>query len=125
MNPEYNLEKLKIKQSRQFASQYMRLMSILFSIIIIKRIFLDEKSDVTKLAFHLTVIGLFMIMLRIHSSSDLATRLVPLLIGCLSYYGHTQYLLLLKGVVHSSEEVQTNAQRDLLNLNYTSNATVL
>ena len=64
-------------------------MTVLFTIIISKRVIFDEKKDISKLAFHLFVVAVFMILLRIHQSSYIATRVVPLLIGCLSYYGHT------------------------------------
>ena len=69
-------------------------MGVLFLLIITRRIIFDEKADLKKLAFHLTVIALFMIALKLHAISKVATRLVPLFIGCLSYYGHTQFLML-------------------------------
>jgi hypothetical protein len=78
-------------------------MSVLFSIVIAKRLFFEQKSDVSKLAFHLVIIAAFMALLRIHRTCDLATRVVPLLIGGLSYYGHTHYLILAKTIkMHSS-----------------------
>ena len=84
-----HLERLKIKQCRDFAQRYMRLMGFLFSIIISKRIFFDATSNISKLGFHLTIIALFMLSFRLHRISDLATRVVPLIIAFLSYYGHT------------------------------------
>lgn len=44
----------------------MRLMSVLFTIIILKRVFFDAKTDASKLAFHLIIIALFMITLKLH-----------------------------------------------------------
>lgn len=64
-------------------------MRILFAIIILKRIFFDDKLNIAKLGFHLMILGLFMICLRAHAYNDVATRIVPLMIGFLSYYGHT------------------------------------
>lgn len=68
-------------------------MSILFSIIIMKRIFVDGTSNISKLAFHLIIIATVMVAFRIHAVSNLAARGVPILIGLLSYYGHTQFLV--------------------------------
>lgn len=103
LTEERSIYQLKIKQCRQFAMKYMRLMSVLFSIVIMKRLFFDQKSDVSKLAFHLLIIAALMVLLRIHRTCDLATRVVPLLIGGLSYYGHTHYLILARTIkLHST-----------------------
>ena len=93
-----NLEELKIKQCREFAKRYMKLMSFLFAIIILKRVMVDEQTNISKLAFHLLVIALFMLFLKVHSLSNLATRFVPLLVGFLSYYGHTKFLMITKNI---------------------------
>jgi hypothetical protein len=68
-------------------------MTLLFSIIISKRLFFDAQGNIQKLMFHVLIIGLVMLSLRVHRTSEIATRLIPLMIGCLSYYGHTRYLL--------------------------------
>ena len=68
-------------------------MIILFAIIISKRLFFDASSNINKLMIHVTIIALVMIGLRLHKTSELATRIVPLFIGVLSYYGHTRFLL--------------------------------
>lgn len=67
-------------------------MGALFSIIILKRVLLDTHGDLLKLGFHLLVIAIFMTLLRFHQHSHLMTRAVPLLVGGLSYYGHTQFM---------------------------------
>jgi hypothetical protein len=68
-------------------------MTLLFSIIISKRLFFDAQGNIQKLLFHVLIIALVMLSLRVHKTSEIATRLIPLMIGCLSYYGHTRYLL--------------------------------
>ena len=104
---EKEIYQLKIQQCRDFAQQYTRLMCILFSIILSKRLFFDPQSNIYKLTFHFLIVGLLMLSLRLHRTSDLATRIVPLLIGALSYYGHTRFLLFNKHLPKSLSE--TNA----------------
>ncbi len=98
---EENLQKLKVQQCRLFAQKYMNMMTILFAVILSKRAFFEGSKDWNKLLFHILVVFIFMLALRIHRTSELATRLVPLLIGILSFYGHTSYLLTSKHKPHA------------------------
>ena len=54
-----------------------------------------------------------MLSLRIHRTSEVATRLIPLMIGCLSYYGHTRYLLFNKNIATSTDSEQHIIKLDI------------
>lgn len=97
-------------------------MMVLFTIIICKRLFSDSSGNINKLLFHLTIIALVMISLKLHKTSEIATRLVPLMIGVLSYYGHTRFLLFNKnrGIFNRVDATgQTIIQMDINELFHT------
>ena len=70
-------------------------MSFLFTLIILKRVALEpmnEAQNLSRLLFHLLVIVLTLVILRLHKTMEAATRIAPYLICILSFVGHTRYL---------------------------------
>lgn len=67
-------------------------MYILFAIIFGKKLFFEAGYSYHHLTYHLLVVGFFYIGMRIHSKSTYFTRYVPIIIGIISYYGHTRFL---------------------------------
>ena len=86
---------IKLSFSRKFSQKYLNVMSFLFSLIIIKRVALEpmtQPQNLHRLFFHLLVIALTLLILKVHKTRNLATRITPYLICILSFVGHTRYL---------------------------------
>eukprot|EP00347_Sterkiella_histriomuscorum_P019493 403341417 len=82
----------KVESCRVFAKKYLKLMTVLFAIIIMKRLFFDAEKNYHKIMYHISVIAFYFLAVRMHERSIYFTRFVPLFIGVLSYYAHTRYL---------------------------------
>ena len=85
---------MRLKDCRDFAKKYANIILIVFSTIISKRVILEEKISLEKLAYNLIIIGITLAFLKLHAYSDIATRVMPIIMGGLSYYGHIHGLVM-------------------------------
>lgn len=67
-------------------------MAVLFLIIILKRMILEGPREAKILIYHFAIIGGFMVSLKFYQHHDVAMRIVPLLIGIMSFFSHTKLL---------------------------------
>ena len=73
-------------------------MGFLFAYIIAKRLLFESDRHYSILVYHISLITLFFVAMKIYSTSALATRLTPFVIAMISFYAHTNQLFYLKDV---------------------------
>ncbi|TNV86567.1 hypothetical protein FGO68_gene4243 [Halteria grandinella] len=90
---DLNIDTIKIKQTRQFALRYMKLMITLLVLVVLKTILIDRPLDIGKLIFYLSIVTLFALCLKIDHLQVVAPRIIPISIACLIYFAHSKYMV--------------------------------
>jgi hypothetical protein len=83
---------IKIQQSRLFARRYARLMIFLFIIIIFKGILLDQTRNYKKTVYHISLVFVFILSMKLHQAYESGAKVVPIILGILNNYSHLEYL---------------------------------
>jgi hypothetical protein len=84
----------KVNYSRSFAKSYGKMMTVLFLIIIAKRMFQEPHVEFSRIIFYLKVIGIFAAIIFFQDYNNVATRLSPFLVVILSFYWYSNFLYL-------------------------------
>lgn len=87
-----NIERLRYANSRQYSQKYFRLLTVVFLLIILKQVILEEAKDTIILLLHSAVIGVILISLSFYKYNDVAVRVLPLFIALLSFMGHSKII---------------------------------